>query len=98
MICYRKCYRYQLTANYECVVGICPDCVIDTDFIRLTRSGSLHVRKGYAWNGPANLVTGAMEGSLVNDVFCQLIRQGYLDCESNVKSGIHFLQGERCEN
>lgn len=81
-IYYRKGFKYQLVVTYRIQTLLWPDKDIETEFISLTRSGLLTVRKGYAWDGcsgPAVDDNTNMRGGLVHDALCQLGRLGLLD-------------------
>ena len=80
-IYYKGGYKYQLTRGVVVQVGIKPSKNITTEYIDLTRNGSLVIRKGYCWDGPSGPAIDTknfMRGSLVHDAAYQLIRQGYL--------------------
>lgn len=75
---YRSGYKYQLADNYSVFVGILHH-KIRTDYITLTPTGWLTIRKGYAWDGATGLpITPGtlMRASLVHDALYQLIRNG----------------------
>lgn len=78
---YRSGYRYQLQADYSVFIGLL-GYKIRTDFITLTESGWLTIRKGYAWDGATGLPStprSLMRASLVHDAMYQLIRNGLFD-------------------
>lgn len=82
--CYRELrhYKYQLVQDYTVAIPIVPENDIDTDFIRLTTSGDLTVKRLYAWDGPSGISIDTkdfMRGSLVHDALYQLMRGEYLD-------------------
>lgn len=78
---YRSGYRYQLQADYSVFIGLL-GYKIRTDFITLTESGWLTIRRGYAWDGATGLPStpkSLMRASLVHDAMYQLIRNGLFD-------------------
>ncbi len=81
---YRSGYKYQLAEAHEVQVGIQPPGDVRTDFIDLSASGLLTVKKGYAWDGasgPARDTKSIMRGSLVHDALYQLLRHGHIEQE-----------------
>ena len=84
--CYRKLrkYKYQLMEDYHVKVreNLVKDDV-STDFLFLTPSGDLTIRKAYAWDGPSGPTIDTrtfMRGSLVHDALYQLMRMGHIVC------------------
>ena len=78
---YRSGYRYQLQADYSVFIGLL-GYKIRTDFITLTESGWLTIKRGYAWDGATGLPStpkSLMRASLVHDALYQLIRNGIFD-------------------
>ena len=78
---YRSGYKYQLAENYSVFTGILHH-KIRTDYITLTPSGWLTIKKGYAWDGATGLPStpkSLMRASLVHDALYQLIRNGIFD-------------------
>ena len=69
-------YKYRLAKDHLQNVGIKKiDC--STPYLKLSPSGLLHIKKGYAWNGasgPTFDTLSSMRGSLVHDALYQLIR------------------------
>jgi len=58
-------------------ISIKPRKDIDTDFIRLDKTGKLTIVAGYAWDGPSGPVVDRkenMRASLVHDALYQLMR------------------------
>ena len=77
---YRAGYKYQLAEDYVVEIGIL-DYNIDTEYIKLTPSGTLTIKKGYAWDGcsgPTKDDKTNMRGGLVHDSLYQLLREGHL--------------------
>lgn len=74
-------YTYRLSREVRRYIGIHPHEDVDTGYIRLSRSGWLTIKPGYAWDG----ATGAKDtktilpASLVHDALCQLCNSGKLD-------------------
>lgn len=80
-IYYREGYKYQLSLPYRLQTAIYPTQDIDTNFIDLNKSGELHIRQDYAWDGPSGPTFDTlnfMRGSLVHDAIYQLIGAGHL--------------------
>jgi hypothetical protein len=80
-IAYKSGYKYQLKADYVLSTPVIPDTPVDTDYFGLTKEGVLRVKKGYAWDGPSGPTVDTqdfMRGSLVHDVFYQLMREGFI--------------------
>lgn len=76
--CYRKLkkYKYQLMKPFVCDVGI-KHCNVDNASLKLSNSGLLEIKKGYAWDGPSGPTIDTqtfMRGALVHDALYQLIR------------------------
>ena len=83
MIKYRSLtgYKYQLTERYCIQTPIKPLQKIVAPFIRLGKTGSLQILKGYAWDGcsgPTWDDKTNMRGGLVHDACYQILREGYL--------------------
>lgn len=80
---YRSGYKYQLVEDYITSVAVKPDTyALVPDFILLESSGRLHIKRGYAWDGPSGPTVDtpdSMRGSLVHDALYQLMREGKLD-------------------
>jgi len=78
---YRSGYKYQLAKDYRVKVSVVPVQDIDTDYIGLSASGILFIKKGYAWDGPSGPTVDTknfMRGSLVHDALYQLMRTRHL--------------------
>ena len=80
MIQYRKLrgYKYQLMDPYVIQTKVCPDDAVVHDFFELSEAGELLIKKGYCWDGPSGPTIDTpdfMRGSLVHDVFYQMIRE-----------------------
>jgi len=81
--CYRKLrpYKYQLVEDYEVSIPIYGEAA-EESFIKLSETGTLFIKKGYAWDGPSGPTFDTltfMRGSLVHDALYQLIRMELLD-------------------
>lgn len=77
---YCEGYKYQLHQDYRVQTEIKGHCVADA-FYCLTTDGQLFIRAGYAWDGPSGPTIDTksfMRGSLVHDVFYQMMREGQL--------------------
>ncbi|MGF1718169.1 DUF1353 domain-containing protein [Photobacterium chitinilyticum] len=82
-ITYRSGYKYQLASNSSVNTGLHIDTAIDDGhFLKLDLDGNLHIKKGYAWDGPSGPVVDTkenMRASLVHDALYQLMRNEHLD-------------------
>lgn len=81
-ITYSSGYKYQLKQDYTDHFDVHPQEDIKEDFYMLTTSGDLTIKKGYAWDGPSGPVPDTsrnMRGSLIHDVFYQMMRHQQLD-------------------
>ncbi len=86
---YTSGYKYQLAEDYRCFVGFHPRDEIETEFLSLSTTGVLRIRRGYAWDGPSGPSIDTktfMRGSLVHDALYQLIRHRYLPMVYRVKA------------
>jgi len=80
---YRTGYKYQLAEDYTVQTNIL-GFSISIEYIILTPSGLLTVRKGYAWDGcsgPTKDDKTNMRGGLGHDAKYQLMRMGLLPIE-----------------
>ena len=73
-------YKYQLGEDAHINLPIYGE-EYESDFIKITRSGDLFIRKGYAWDGStgAKDTKKTLPASLVHDALCQLINEGMID-------------------
>jgi len=81
-IFYKGGYKYQLSKEYIVDINIKPSEDIDVFYIKLTTSGKLTIKKGYAWDGPSGPTFDTknfMRGSLVHDALYQLMRGDNID-------------------
>lgn len=78
---YREGYKYQLAADYIIALPIpYSDLDIETQFVSVSGTGVMTIRRGYAWDGPSGPTIdtkNALRASLVHDAMYQLIRLGY---------------------
>ncbi len=80
-IYYREGYKYQIVRDYSIQTAIIPDIPIRTDFLCLSKTGVLTIKKGYASDGPSGPTidtTTAMRGAFVHDAGYQLMRMGLI--------------------
>jgi hypothetical protein len=84
---YMAGYKYQLSEDWSCFTGIKGNAfriTTHTGILALaehTQDGWLHVKAGYAWDGPSGPTLdtpSAMRGSLAHDVLYQAMRLGKL--------------------
>jgi hypothetical protein len=88
VIKFRAGYKYQLVEDYGIFIEIFPPEVLQSGFLMLEPSGFLHIRAGYAWDGPSGPTFDTldfMRGSLVHDALYQLMRLGLLDGKKHRK-------------
>ena len=81
-ITYKLGYKYQLKVDYTIQLDIKPWNQIDTEFISLSKTGSLTIKSGYAWDGPRGSTIhtlNIMRASLIHDALYQLLRNKRLD-------------------
>ena len=81
---YEEGYKYRTVLDYVLQTRVKPAKFILTDFIRLDTDGVMSIKAGYAWDGPSGPTfdtVDAMIGSLANDAFYQLMREGMLSVD-----------------
>ena len=72
--------KYRNKTNLNLSTDIIPPKEISTEYIKLSLTGQLFIKKGFCWDG----ATGAfdtqdfMRGSMTHDAFCNLIAGEYL--------------------
>lgn len=79
-----KHYKYLLVEDYEYELPFKPNVAILNDFIFISNTGKLLIKKGYAWDGPSGPTIDTksfMRGSLIHDALYQLIRSSLLPYE-----------------
>ncbi len=70
-------YKYQLIDDYTVQTSI-RGHEVNAPFFHLRKNGLLTIRAGYAWDGPSGPTIDTksfMRGSLVHDVFYQMMRE-----------------------
>ena len=85
-IAYRSGYKYQLARAYTIGTNIKPRKAIVTKFIELSKTGTLTIVDGYAWDGPSGPVIDTkenMRASLVHDALYQLMRNKKLTAKAH---------------
>jgi len=90
-------YKYQLVIEYIYPTHLRIDEDIGTvdDYVRLSKSGDLRLKKSYAWDGPSGPTVDTknfMRGSLVHDGLYQLMRDGLLDDKTYRKDADAILR------
>lgn len=73
--------KYQLTANYMTSTKARPDTTVKLPFIKLTKTGTLILYAGFAWDGPSGPVVDIqsfMRSSAKHDALYRLMRAGLL--------------------
>ena len=76
-----KKYKYQLLEDYEITSKILPFIPFDLPFLK-GKEDILTIKKGYCWDGPSGPTIDTktfIRGSLIHDVYYQLIRLGFID-------------------
>lgn len=94
-IAYNGGYKYQIKEAYDIEIEIKPSTPIDTGYIKLDTTGSLTIKKGYAWDGPSGPTIDTltfMRGSLVHDALYQLMREKHLDHDMHREAADRLLQ------
>jgi hypothetical protein len=94
-VSYKDGYKYQLKFDYVTDIGILPDSPIDMEYIALSETGKITIRRGYAWDGPSGPTVDTlnfMRGSLVHDALYQLMREGVLDADTRKEPADRLLQ------
>ena len=79
-LAYVSGYKYQLTETYTIAIPI-HGVSAQTDYITLTPTGELTIKKGYSWDGASFIAIDTksiMRGSLVHDCLYQAIRLGLI--------------------
>jgi len=79
---YQKGYNYRLFEDESINTGWFIGKDIDTEYIKMTRSGLLTVKRGYNWDGASSVAIDTknnMTPSLCHDAVFQLMRLEYLD-------------------
>jgi hypothetical protein len=76
-------YKYSLLESYDYESGIAIPAAVASPhgWVKLSRTGRLSMKKGYAWDGPSGPTIDTkdfMRGSLVHDALYQLMRQKLL--------------------
>lgn len=74
-------WKYRLSEDRSYETGLELSSRITTEFVDLSPTGKLTLRKGYAWDGasgPAIDTSDFMRGSAFHDAFYQLMREGLL--------------------
>ena len=86
-IYYKKGFKYQLAETYRVEIRIKPLIDIKTEYIDLSTSGMLFVRKGYAFDGASGPTiddffgTNSTRAALVHDSLYDLFRHEKLNRE-----------------
>lgn len=78
---YKSGFKYQLTSPYSIKLLVNPKTTVKSKYISLTKTGTLTIREGYAWDGasgPTYDSKNSMRGGLVHDAIYQLMRMGDL--------------------
>lgn len=79
-------YRYMVMSDYIVQTDIYPPNDLIFDFMELSTTGQLLIKRGYTWDGATGFLIMPrclLRGSLVHDVFYQLMRLGALDQAAN---------------
>ena len=78
---YKRGYKYQLAEPYAVDVFVSKQESWSNAYLRLDKSGTLQIERGYAWDGPSGPTFDTatfMRASLVHDALYQLIREGVI--------------------
>lgn len=74
---YSKGYKYQLREDLAVQTSVIPLKPIDTEYIKLSLSGVLFIKKGYASDGASGFTydsKSSMRGAFMHDALYQLLR------------------------
>lgn len=85
---YTSGYKYQLAEDYTLQTTIIPFKEVNTEFIKLTTTGLLTIKEGYAWDGPSGPTIdtkSSMRGALVHDAGYQLAREELISQHYRIK-------------
>ena len=88
MIRYKAGYKYVLHTADTFTVQIFPENNITTQFVDLLTTGTLIVKRGYAWDGPSGPTLdtlNSMQASLIHDALYGLLRDGFITGEYHRK-------------
>ena len=80
----RRLWKYRLHADEVLKVLITPENSINSEFIRLTKTGRLTIKAGYCWDGSSGPTIKSHKTkmpSLFHDAIYNLLRDGLLDQE-----------------
>jgi len=80
----RRKYKYSLVADEAYETGFKLEGLKNLGLLRLTKTGKLTIKKGYASDGPSDPAFDTrnfMRGAFVHDALYQLIREGVLKPE-----------------
>lgn len=78
---WRSGYKYQCAEDFTFNTDAKPLIDVEDDFVSLSASGLLTVKKGYAWDGPSGPTfdtKNSMRASCKHDALSQLMRKGLL--------------------
>jgi hypothetical protein len=92
---YRKGYKYQLVSLETFKTEIIPESAINTQFIMVSKTGTVFIKSGYAWDGssgPTRDTKTNMRGSLLHDALYQLLRMGLLDQKWRKQADREFIK------
>jgi len=92
---YKGGYKYQLKESYTLKIPLTPTTPIQSDYLRLSKEGTLWIKEGYAWDGPSGPTIDTpsfMRGSLVHDALYQLMRLDLLDRDTYRKRADKILR------
>ena len=86
-ITYKDGYKYQLKDTAVFYTSVCPENIINTPFIQLSLDGVMVVKRGYAWDGATFFpdFDWIIRGSMVHDALLQLMREGLLPQDKEIK-------------
>ena len=87
-------YAYVLIDPYQIQTGF-THAEGGNPFVRIERSGTLHISTDYAWDGPSGPTIDTenfMRGSLAHDALYQLMRERVLDHRKNRKRADRLLR------
>lgn len=83
-VAYKAGYKYQIVEDFYVLTNICPPEDIHTKYTSLYKSGLLHIKPGWASDGPSGPTVDTkdfMRGAFIHDAGYEMMRLGLLGPE-----------------